>query len=218
MPALHRAMPVLTLSVCTLLTHCGGEDESPRDPQDSGVPDSGSDDGGVGQGGGDNEDAGDRDAGAHYDSGQFGPYDAGHDAGPEDAGPGGTMYMVTLSTAAESPVCASAGPVATGIANLWIDPSETWMSVWLTYENLSSAPTMGHIHFGTANVNGPIVLSLGSDLNSPIMRTLNASNYYAAQSAPVSFAAFVAELKAGKAYFNLHTESCPSGEIRGQIQ
>lgn len=228
MPSLHRIVPVLTLSVCALLAHCGGEDAPEQGNQkDSGVPDSGRED--AGQGGG-HGGGGDEDAGANHDSGPFELYDAGGDAGghpggdagPPDAaadsGPPGTTYTLTLTTAAESPPCTSAGPVATGSATVLLDSSDTWLGVFLTYENLSSAPTMGHIHYGAANTSGPIVLSLGTNLDSPIQRYLNASNYYAAQGAPVSFAAFLTELKAGKAYLNLHTESCPDGEIRSQIQ
>jgi hypothetical protein len=68
------------------------------------------------------------------------------------------------------------------------------------------------------DATGPVVFSLGSNLNAPLYSSLNASNYYAAPGAPISFAAFLTELKAGRAYLNLHTELCPDGEIRGQIQ
>lgn len=53
---------------------------------------------------------------------------------------------------------------------------------------------------------------------SPIALVLSAADYMPKSGAPATFPEFNTQLKAGKAYVNLHTEACGSGEIRGQIQ
>ncbi|MET0344117.1 MAG: CHRD domain-containing protein [Polyangiales bacterium] len=189
---------------------CGGDGADTADDRDAGAHDAGAHDAGA-------HDTGVEDAGG-------GPFD--HDAGvsPDasayvDAGLPGTFYNVTLTPGAEAPPCASAAPAASGVAQVYVfEQSPPYLSVNLSYENLSSAPTGAHIHYAAAGATGPVVISLGSTLASPISGTFNASNYFAVTGAPATFAAFVSELEAGKAYLNLHTQSCPDGEIRGQIQ
>lgn len=206
---------LLCLSVSSALVACDGDNGNEIEdsgPKDSGTP---------------TEDARASDAEVDSDGGAIdagGTEDAGVDAGlgrdaspPADAGPG-LVYDVMLTTGASVSPCGAAGPAATGMATVILGWSETWLTVNLTYQNLSSPVTMAHIHYGAADENGPVVLSLGTSLASPIALSLNASNYYAAPGAPVSFEAFIPELKAGKAYLNVHTQSCPDGEIRAQIQ
>ncbi|HEX5658375.1 MAG TPA: CHRD domain-containing protein, partial [Polyangiales bacterium] len=135
-----------------------------------------------------------------------------------DGGPAYTQYEVTLTTAAESPVCPNAAPAAAGSATLVLGYDESYFYVTnLIWQNLSSAVVSAHVHYGAAGTSGPIVVPLEVSNPGSGNGAGNAQTYQAKPDAPATFAAFVAELKAGKAYINVHTGSCPNGEIRGQI-
>jgi hypothetical protein len=62
------------------------------------------------------------------------------------------------------------------------------------------------------------VLDLGPNLKSPIRKTLSAADYKAPTGAPADFAGLISAIRQGKTYFNIHTDNCKTGEIRGQIE
>lgn len=148
------------------------------------------------------------------------------DGGTPDANTGGadaaanaTTYTVPLTRAEEVPTCANGGASAAGMATVIVtgDGATATIQVMnLTYTGLSGAATLGHIHFGDTGAMGGVVLPFTA-VTSPINQTFTSANYTAAAGAPVDFASFITQLKAGNAYINIHTAMCPGGEIRGQI-
>jgi hypothetical protein len=128
-------------------------------------------------------------------------------------------FTVPLTTAAEIPPCAGAGPTASGSATIVVAADDASITATVTYGGLSGDPTSSHIHSGAAGASGPVVLAFSGSLTSPFGKTFTAVDYVAATGAPPDFAAFVAALKAGNAaYVNVHTAACKPGEIRGEIQ
>jgi hypothetical protein len=131
-----------------------------------------------------------------------------------------TTFNVTLSRAAETPVCNTAGATAAGSATVTINAAETSITVSnLTFTGLSGPATLGHIHSGASGVPGPAVIDFGANPTSPFNGTFTASNYPSPvpAGAPANFDAFIDAMKAGNTYINIHTAACPGGEIRGQL-
>jgi len=82
----------------------------------------------------------------------------------------------------------------------------------------------GHIHCAPAGVNGPIVAFLageaspgGFDGRLSISGMLDDDNVIASASCGSTLAELMAAAAAGNAYVNLHSETFPGGEIRGQL-
>ncbi len=74
-----------------------------------------------------------------------------------------------------------------------------------SYKDLTGAPTMAHFHnAATPGGNGPPVLPVTVS-PSPIKGTATLTD------------AQIADLNAGKWYFNIHTAANPGGEIRGTV-
>ncbi|MET0284748.1 MAG: CHRD domain-containing protein [Polyangiales bacterium] len=125
--------------------------------------------------------------------------------------------LVNLTTAAEAPPCASAGPNARGQAKVLLPKNYSGLLINdVTWENLSSPVTSAHVHYAAAGVSGPIALTF-TGVTLPISEGFGGPNYFAAAGLPTSFDSFLEELKAGKTYLNFHTQACPNGELRGQI-
>jgi hypothetical protein len=145
-----------------------------------------------------------QDAQADVDGNQF--FDSGFPA-----------TALNLTTAASFPTCTHAGPAASGSAIVSLGPDDAYLTIsYLSWQNLSSAVTGAHVHYGASGTAGPVVIPL-STAEFGAGGSGSAMNYQAAQGAPPTFAAFVQELKVGKAYINVHTTSCSDGEIRAQI-
>jgi len=108
----------------------------------------------------------------------------------------------------------------------------------LTYQNLSSAPTQSHIHFGRPALTGGIVLYLCTNLTPPtgvpvpqacpttspatISGTLTAADVVpqptqGIDSGAAGFAEMITAIHHGAAYVNVHTTNHPSGEIRARL-
>ena len=109
------------------------------------------------------------------------------------------------------------------------------VSYTLAYTGLSSAVTQAHIHFGQRSVNGPVVIWLCGSATNPgptgtpvcpasgsVTGVFTADNVLASpatqQLAAGELAEFIAAMRAGAAYVNVHTVTSPGGEIRGQIR
>lgn len=75
-----------------------------------------------------------------------------------------------------------------------------------TYKDLTAAPTMAHFHDApTPGGNGPPIVPASNVGTSPIKGTATLTD------------AQIADLNAGKVYFNVHTAANPGGEIRGTL-
>jgi len=105
-----------------------------------------------------------------------------------------------------------APPVATngsGVANLTYDPA-TGVVTWdIPYSGLSSPTTMAHFH-GPAKPgqNGPVVIWLNTQGAPPPNPMTGKATLTPAQAKQFS---------AGEWYVNVHTQSHPACEIRGQV-
>lgn len=136
--------------------------------------------------------------------------------------PSGTTFQVLLTRSEEVPACAAAGFYATGAITVIISGDNSTVTAGaLRISDLSSAAMQAHIHAGPAGVAGPIVFDLTRLLTAPTTNlTFNASNYPSPPpaGAPATFAEFIAQMKAGNSYVNVHTAACTSGEIRGQLR
>lgn len=107
--------------------------------------------------------------------------------------------------------------------------SITWT---LQYRDLEGSVEQAHIHFGQERTNGGITVFLCSNLgnapgvqpcpNAPgsISGTITAEQVVGPVEQGINtgeFAEFLAAVRAGAAYANVHTTLHPNGEIRGQI-
>ena len=112
-------------------------------------------------------------------------------------------FSAELLGSAAVPANDSAG---TGTVEATLD-SETKVFKWsVTYEGLTGPATAAHFH-GPADPGqtaGPVVPV--EDLESPMEGEATLDD------------AQIADLQAGKWYFNIHTAQYPDGEIRGQMQ
>jgi hypothetical protein len=129
----------------------------------------------------------------------------------------GMVWTGTVSAASQSfkvPLTGtqSVPPVDTsgsGAASLAYDPTTGVVSWEIGYSGLSSPVTMAHFH-GPAKEgqNGPVVIWLtvqGKSPTNPIKGSVTLTPEQAQQ------------FSGGEWYVNVHTESHPAGEIRGQV-
>ncbi|HVK78049.1 MAG TPA: CHRD domain-containing protein [Kofleriaceae bacterium] len=128
-------------------------------------------------------------------------------------------FDVTLTPAQVVPVCPAAGADAAGSGDFTVSEDDTSITITnFTFSGLSGPVTVGHIHFGVAGMVGPVVLAF-VPVAVPFDLTFTAADYPIAPSgAPADFAALGLAARTGQTYVDLHTEACPDGEIRGQIE
>jgi hypothetical protein len=101
----------------------------------------------------------------------------------------------------------------------------------LTFSGLSSNAAQAHIHFAQRDVNGGIVAFLCGGGDKPtcgtapgstsgtISGTIDSGDVMAVQGIGVGeMSEFVAAIRAGVTYANVHSGTFPGGEIRGQIR
>ena len=115
-------------------------------------------------------------------------------------------FKVPLTGAQSVPPVDTSG---TGTADLTYDPATRVVTWNIPFSGLSSAVTMAHFH-GPAKKgqNGPVVIWLtkqGSPPTNPITGSTTLTPEQAQQ------------FTAGEWYINVHTQSHPAGEIRGQV-
>lgn len=129
-----------------------------------------------------------------------------------------STWTATLRGANEVPPTTSTA-TATFTATL----NETSNSLqWTLSVPAATSITAAHLHAGAAGVNGGVILGLytpatgttpvGTLNLSGTASVLDLSGTYAN-----NFAGFVAALKAGTIYANVHTTANPGGEIRAQV-
>lgn len=111
-------------------------------------------------------------------------------------------YAADLKGSNEVPANTTAGK---GHVDASLDTATKTFTWTATYSGLTGAPSMAHFHGpAAAGANAPPVVVL-KDLASPM------------KGSAVLTDAQIADLQAGKWYFNIHTAAHPGGEIRGQL-
>ena len=112
-------------------------------------------------------------------------------------------FGATLTGAEEVPANTS---TAKGEFSAELETNEKVLVYRATFTGLSGPATMAHIH-GPADPGGnaPPVVAV-KDPSSPISGTAFLTD------------AQIADLMAGKYYFNVHSAAHPGGEIRGQVK
>lgn len=93
-------------------------------------------------------------------------------------------------------------------------------SVDFTLTSYAMGITQAHIHTGAASVDGPVLAFFFGSVD-PGQDGISVSGSIAAADVvgPLAgnFAALVEAISSGNAYVNMHTETYPAGEVRGQI-
>ncbi len=110
----------------------------------------------------------------------------------------------TLSTEQEVPAVDGAG---TGTATIKVGRTSGSISGTLTVTGLTGDVNAAHIHTAEAGNNGGVIIQL----------EMGANNTLSIPDGTVLDANQLADLLAGKTYFNVHTTANPAGEVRGQI-
>src|SRR5262249_11732655 len=113
----------------------------------------------------------------------------------------GTSFTASLSGAAEVPPINTA---ATGTASFALRQDQTLLSYNVQATGLSSTAVAMHLHRGAIGVPGDIVYTLNTPVNGMAVGAtpLNPSD--------------LNTLLTGGFYINIHTQTYPGGEIRGQ--
>ena len=141
------------------------------------------------------------------------------------------VFTTTLTGAQEVPPSGSPG---IGSALVTIDTVTNLMTVNVAFAGLQSPTTIGHIHCcagpGATAIPAttvpsfpgfPTGVTTGTYLQTFDLTAASTYNpaFIAANGGTVAGAqaAFIAGLLNGQAYFNIHTELFPNGEIRGQL-
>lgn len=105
------------------------------------------------------------------------------------------------------------GPVTTaalGVATVELVGNDVTFDIEAT--GLSGPAIDAHFHEGAPGVAGPIVLDIGSTIET------DAEGNFRAQGTLPAPAGFADALRAGNIYVNVHTTLNPTGELRGQFE
>ncbi len=136
----------------------------------------------------------------------------------------GTKFEAQLSGKNQSP---AVDTPAHGVATFQISADGKSLSYRVSVTDIENV-SMAHIHMGPAGEEGPVVAWLYPSKPPAVVKkgkftgvlargTLTAANL-AGPLEGKTIADLVEQIKAGKAYVNVHTEKYPAGEIRGQIE
>lgn len=121
------------------------------------------------------------------------------------AGAATLHFSTALNGASEVPPHVVPG---TGKVTATLDTTTKLFTYKVTYAGLTGPATMAHFHGpALAGANAPPVVPVpASSLATPMAGTATLDDGQ------------IADLKAGKWYFNIHTAANPGGEIRGQLK
>lgn len=110
------------------------------------------------------------------------------------------------------------GYAGEGNAVIMIHDDETSMTYDVHFSGLTGPLAAAHIHWGAPGEAGPPIFGLtGTGTTSPLTGTLTEADFMPAAGGPQTVAEAIAEIRAGNAYVNLHTEANEEGELRGQL-
>jgi len=112
-----------------------------------------------------------------------------------------------------------------------VDTAGQTITYTLTYSGLSGNPLFAHIHFGQRDVSGAVVAFLcggggkpacpastsGTVTGTIVPADVGNFGSVAQGIGPGEFAEFVAAIRAGRTYVNIHTPTYQTGEIRAQL-
>jgi hypothetical protein len=145
----------------------------------------------------------------------------------------GGARRVSAALEPEQEVPAVSSPAA-GEFSAEIDDDGEAVDYVLSYGGLQANVLMSHIHLAQPNVNGSIMVWLCGTAANPgpagtqqcpqsgtISGTIRPANVGAIATQGIAageFAEFVAAMRKGLAYVNVHTVQSPGGEIRGQVR
>jgi hypothetical protein len=146
---------------------------------------------------------------------------------------GSRQQHFSASLRPEHEVPAVSSP-AEGEFRATLDPAAGALDYELTFSGLQANVVQSHIHIAQPNVNGGIMVWLCGTAAAPgpagtqtcpqngtITGTITAANMLAVTTqgiAPGEFDEFIAALRDGLAYANIHSVQSPGGEIRGQVR
>jgi CHRD domain len=119
----------------------------------------------------------------------------------------------------------------TGHLTLKVSDDQKSISYTLTYSGLNSSPVLfAHVHVAQPNVNGSVSFFLcggggkpacpNDTSGGPVTGTVTAADVIGitSQGMPAGdLDAILQEIRDGFAYANVHTQTSPGGEIRGQL-
>ena len=112
-------------------------------------------------------------------------------------------YMADLKGASEVPAIDTKG---SGMLNATYDTASKKLTYTVTYKDLSGPATAAHFHGpADAKANAAVVVPVKEITPGTLKGEATLTD------------AQVADLQAGKWYFNIHTEKNKPGEIRGQV-
>ncbi|MDA1052496.1 MAG: tandem-95 repeat protein [Planctomycetota bacterium] len=103
---------------------------------------------------------------------------------------------------------------ATGNFTFTLSPDQTSLRIQGTHDVAN--PTAVHLHLAPAGTNGPVIFNIGANNGPGAASPFDAT--WDANSSPPLTPADAAALLAGDVYVNVHSETFPAGEIRGQLQ
>lgn len=114
-------------------------------------------------------------------------------------------FSAALKGGSEVPATDSKG---TGEVDATLDTATKRFSYTVTYSGLTGPATMAHFH-------GPALAGANAGVQVPVPTSALASPM---KGEAVLTDTQVADLEAGKWYFNIHTAAHPGGEVRGQLE
>ena len=121
------------------------------------------------------------------------------------AGAATEHFSAALKGASEVPPTDSKG---TGKVSATLDTASKAFSYSVTYSGLTGPATMAHFH-------GPAAPGANAGVQVPVPGSAVSQNPMKGTTTLTD--SQVADLEAGKWYFNIHTAAHPGGEVRGQV-
>lgn len=139
--------------------------------------------------------------------------DGNDNAGNDNGGEQRTL-TVDLSSDVEVPACD--GSTASGTATLTIDEDAGTITVEIAADGLTTRVTAAHLHMGVAGVAGDVVCTLLSEATEPTDGAITIEGTCPGEG-EADFDTLHDAINTDQIYVNVHTDLCPSGEIRGDV-
>ena len=132
---------------------------------------------------------------------------------------GGTQTLVAYLTGGGETPAVNTG--AYGKATITINPGTGEVSWVVDVFNLPTGLIASHIHVGSANLSGPVMINFAPTnltQSGPFRFTGSTTNFVALADKGIrSMQEAMIAIASGNTYVNVHTQANPGGEIRGQL-